>query len=69
MAVLSLLGPGLADQAVLDVLGLDALPAEAIAVPLGWRRLRAPDAWRSLPAKLSWTCWCRVTSPPTGGTA
>jgi hypothetical protein len=34
MAVLSLLGPRLADQAVLDVLGLDALPAEAVAVPL-----------------------------------
>jgi len=31
-AVLSLLGPRLADQAVLDVLGLDALPAELIAV-------------------------------------
>ncbi|MDT5349772.1 MAG: tRNA-modifying protein YgfZ [Mycobacterium sp.] len=34
MAVLSLLGPRLADQAVLDALGLDALPAEALAVPL-----------------------------------
>jgi tRNA-modifying protein YgfZ len=34
MAVLSLLGPRLADQAVLDVLGLDALPAELTAVPL-----------------------------------
>jgi tRNA-modifying protein YgfZ len=33
-AVLSLLGPRLADQAVLDVLGLDALPAELIAVPV-----------------------------------
>jgi tRNA-modifying protein YgfZ len=34
MAVLSLLGPRLADQAVLDVLGLDALPGELLAVPL-----------------------------------
>jgi tRNA-modifying protein YgfZ len=34
MAVLSLLGPRLADQAVLDVLGLNALPAELTAVPL-----------------------------------
>jgi tRNA-modifying protein YgfZ len=34
MAVLSLLGPRLADQAVLNALGLDALPAEAVAVPL-----------------------------------
>jgi len=34
MAVLSLLGPRLADQAVLDVLGLGALPAELTAVPL-----------------------------------
>jgi tRNA-modifying protein YgfZ len=34
MAVLSLLGTGLADQAVLDALGLDALPAELIAVAL-----------------------------------
>ena len=34
MAVLSLLGPRLADQAVLDVLGLDALPDEMIAVPV-----------------------------------
>ena len=33
-AVLSLLGPRLADQAVLNVLGLDALPAELIAVPV-----------------------------------
>src|SRR5271165_362028 len=34
MAVLSLLGPGLADRTVLDVLGLDALPAEPVAVAL-----------------------------------
>ncbi len=34
LAVLSLLGPRLAGQAVLDVLGLDALPAELIAVPV-----------------------------------
>ena len=34
MAVLSLLGPRLADRAVLDALGLDALPAEPIAVPV-----------------------------------
>ena len=34
LAVLSLLGPRLADAAVLDALGLDALPAEMIAAPL-----------------------------------
>lgn len=34
MAVLSLLGPRLADPAVLDALGLDALPAELTAAPL-----------------------------------
>lgn len=34
MAVLSLLGPGLAQDAVLGVLGLDALPAESSAVAL-----------------------------------
>ncbi|WP_077079158.1 YgfZ/GcvT domain-containing protein [Mycobacterium numidiamassiliense] len=34
LAVLSLLGPRLADPAVLDVLGLDALPDEFAAVPL-----------------------------------
>src|ERR1700754_4972837 len=34
MAVLSLLGLRLADRAVLDVLGLDALPADTIAAPL-----------------------------------
>ena len=34
MAVLSLLGPRLADPAVLKVLGLDALPAESMAVAL-----------------------------------
>lgn len=34
MAVLSLLGPRLADAAVLDALGLDALPAETTAAPL-----------------------------------
>ena len=35
LAVLSLLGPKLADQAVLDVLGVDALPAELNAVATG----------------------------------
>jgi folate-binding protein YgfZ len=34
MAVLSLLGPRLADRAVLDAAGLDALPDELVAVPL-----------------------------------
>lgn len=34
LAVLSLLGPRLADRAVLDALGLDALPTEMTAVPL-----------------------------------
>src|ERR1700756_4131672 len=34
LAVLSLLGPRLANRAVLDALGLDALPAEPIAVPV-----------------------------------
>jgi folate-binding protein YgfZ len=34
MAVLSLIGPRLADRPVLDALGLDALPAEMTAVPL-----------------------------------
>jgi folate-binding protein YgfZ len=47
MAVLSLLGPRLADQPVLDVLGLEALPGELVAVPLGGsgfvRRMPAPD--------------------------
>jgi tRNA-modifying protein YgfZ len=34
VAVLSLLGPRLADRAVLDALGLDALPTESTAVPV-----------------------------------
>lgn len=34
MAVLSLLGPRLADRAVLNALALDALPAESTAIPL-----------------------------------
>ncbi|CDO90915.1 glycine cleavage system protein T [Mycobacterium triplex] len=34
LAVLSLIGPHLADRAVLDVLGLDALPAELAAIAL-----------------------------------
>ena len=34
MAVLSLLGPRLTDRAVLDALGVDALPAELTAVPV-----------------------------------
>ncbi|KLO46293.1 glycine cleavage system protein T [Mycobacterium nebraskense] len=34
MAVLSLLGPRLADRAVLDALGVDALPAELTATPV-----------------------------------
>lgn len=46
MAVLSLLGPRLADRAVLDALGLDALPAEltAVAVPGGGFARRMPAA-------------------------
>lgn len=47
LAVLSLLGPRLADDRVLAVLGLDSLPAENTAVPLpagGFaRRLAGPD--------------------------
>ncbi|BBZ41660.1 CAF17-like 4Fe-4S cluster assembly/insertion protein YgfZ [Mycobacterium conspicuum] len=44
-AVLSLLGPRLADRAVLDALGLDALPTEATAVPVAGGFLRrAPGA-------------------------
>ncbi|BCZ22750.1 folate-binding protein YgfZ [Mycobacterium senriense] len=35
LAVLSLLGPKLADQPVLDALGVDALPAELTAVAVG----------------------------------
>ena len=35
LAVLSLRGPRLADRAVLDALGLDALPTESMAVPVG----------------------------------
>jgi tRNA-modifying protein YgfZ len=35
MGVLSLLGPRLADRAVLDALGLDAVPTELTAAPLG----------------------------------
>jgi tRNA-modifying protein YgfZ len=46
LAVLSLLGPRLADRAVLDALGLDSLPAENTAVPLAdggfVRRIGAP---------------------------
>ncbi|MDD4867948.1 MAG: folate-binding protein YgfZ [Mycobacterium sp.] len=45
LAVLSLLGPQLADHTVLDALGLDALPAELVSVPLAGggfvRRMRA----------------------------
>ncbi|ORW36610.1 glycine cleavage system protein T [Mycobacterium paraense] len=46
MAVLSLLGPRLADRAVLDALELDALPAEltAVAVPRGGFARRMPAA-------------------------
>ncbi|SPM30487.1 Glycine cleavage system T protein (aminomethyltransferase), partial [Mycobacterium terramassiliense] len=46
MAVLSLLGPRLADRAVLDALGLDALPAEltAVSVPGGGFVRRMPAA-------------------------
>lgn len=46
MAVLSLLGPRLSDQPVLDTLGIDALPTEQTAVPLDGggfvRRMPAP---------------------------
>lgn len=45
MAVLSLLGPRLAEERVLDALGLDVLPAEWLAVPLAGGRIvrRMPD--------------------------
>jgi tRNA-modifying protein YgfZ len=47
LAVLSLIGPRLADRAVLGVLGLDALPDELAAVPLASggfvRRMPATD--------------------------
>jgi folate-binding protein YgfZ len=46
MAVLSLLGPGLMDPAVLDALGVDALPAEmtAVSLPGGAILRRSPAA-------------------------
>ncbi|MBV8789928.1 MAG: folate-binding protein YgfZ [Mycobacterium sp.] len=45
MAVLSLLGPRLADRAVLDALGLDALPAVRVATPSGGGFVRRmPDS-------------------------
>jgi tRNA-modifying protein YgfZ len=48
LAVLSLLGPRLADRPVLDALGLDALPTEPLAVPVSGegfvRRMPAPPA-------------------------
>ncbi|WAJ44633.1 folate-binding protein YgfZ [Mycobacterium sp. Aquia_216] len=48
IAVLSLIGPRLADPAVLDVVGLDALPDELVAFPLAGggfaRRMPAPAA-------------------------
>ncbi len=47
LAVLSLLGPRLADEAVLDALGVGSLPAENTAVPLAGggfvRRIGSPD--------------------------
>ncbi|GBG36308.1 CAF17-like 4Fe-4S cluster assembly/insertion protein YgfZ [Mycobacterium montefiorense] len=44
-AVLSLIGPRLADQAVLDVLGLDALPDDLVAVALaGGGFVRMPSS-------------------------
>lgn len=49
LAVLSLLGPRLADQAVLDALGVDALPTEPTAVRTGGgfvRRMPATDTSR-----------------------
>ena len=44
LAVLSLLGPRLADTPVLEALGMSSLPAESTAVALARRRIRAPDA-------------------------
>ena len=47
LAVLSLIGPKLTEPAVLEVLGLDALPAESTAVPLpgaGFARRMPSDA-------------------------
>ena len=45
LAVLSLLGPRLADEPVLEALGLDSLPAEATAVP--WPAAASCAACRS----------------------
>ena len=52
LAVLSLLGPQLADPAVLDALGVDALPAEASGRAAARRRIRAPDAGHPRPVEL-----------------
>jgi tRNA-modifying protein YgfZ len=69
LAVLSLLGPRLADRAVLDALGLDALPAESTAVPVAGagfvRRMPgAPDGQIELDLLVP-----RVRGPPGGGAA
>ena len=60
LAVLSLLGPRLADPAVLDALGVGSLPAKT-------RRWRCPTAvsCAGWPARASnWTWWCRAIRPP-----
>ena len=57
LAVLSLLGPRLADHRVLGALGLDSLPAENTAIAAARRRIRAPDG---RPGRSNWTSSCRA---------
>ena len=57
LAVLSLLGPRLSDPAVLDALGVEALPAQGPAVAADRRGFPAPDACHRDDS----TSWCPAT--------
>ena len=62
-------GPRLADRAVLDALGLDALPAELTAIARRRRWLCAPDARRTCRPDRTGLAGARAASPPAGRTA
>src|SRR6201999_3937564 len=63
LAVLSLLGPHLADPQVLDALGVGSLPAEHPAVGLASGAGFCAGC-RARPSNSTW--WCRGTRPPGG---
>ncbi len=67
LAVLSLLGPRLADGAGTGRAGRGRTAARMVGGATASRWIRAPDARAPRTAQSSWICWYRATQRPTGG--